>query len=81
MAKISVNGKEYDIDDLPKEAISQIRALKFIEVDMSNHSMRLAALQTARDAYALALVSLVEAEPSDVDADQKIELPDNLTFD
>lgn len=80
MAKISVNGKEYDIDDLPEGAIPQIKALQFIEADMTSLKMRLAAMQTAREAYGMALATLVE-ETSDNGGEQEIKLPENLTFD
>lgn len=81
MAKISVNGKEYDIHDLPEEAIPQIKALQFIEADMTSLKMRLAAMQTAREAYGFALASLVEATTDNDAGEQEITLPENLTFD
>ena len=81
MAKISVNGKEYDIEDLPEEAVGQIKALQFTQVEMNSLRAKLAAMQTAHTAYGVALASIVEAKPENSDTIQDIDLPDNLTFD
>lgn len=55
MSKITIDGKEYDLETLPEEAQKQILSLQVCDQKIRNTEQELAILQTARNAYALAL--------------------------
>lgn len=55
MAKISIDGTEYDTDQLSDKAKSELNAVIYCDGEIQRLQMRVAALQTARGAYATAL--------------------------
>jgi hypothetical protein len=55
MAKITIDGKEYDTDSLSNEAKAQLISLQFCDGQLQKLQAEAAALQTARVAYARAL--------------------------
>lgn len=55
MAKITIDGKEYDTDALSDEAKANIQNMQFCEQKMAELKRELAIAQTARNAYAAAL--------------------------
>lgn len=55
MAKINIDGKEYDTDTLSEEAMNRIRNIQFCEEKMVELRREQAVFQTARNAYAQAL--------------------------
>lgn len=55
MAKITIDGKEYDTDTLSDEAKGNIQNVQFCEQKMAELRRELAIAQTARNAYAQAL--------------------------
>jgi len=55
MSKITIDGKDYDLDALPEEAKKQILSLQVCDKKIQDTEQELAILQTARNAYALAL--------------------------
>lgn len=55
MSKITIDGKDYDLDTLPEEAKKQILSLQVCDKKIQDTEQELAILQTARNAYALAL--------------------------
>jgi len=63
MAKIKIDGKEYDTDALSAEAKSNLSALQFTEIEIQRTQGILAALQTARIGYANALKVALDKEP------------------
>ena len=62
MAKITINEKEYETDDMSEEAIAQLRSLQFVDNEIVREEMMAAALQTARNGYARALEAALEEE-------------------
>ena len=60
MATITIDEKDYDLDDLSDEAKAQLQALQATERRIIETQQELAILQTARMAYAGALKSLLE---------------------
>ncbi len=52
MAKITIDNKEYDTDHLSDEAKNALGALQFTEIQIQQLQAKLAAMQTARMAYA-----------------------------
>ena len=81
MARISVNGEEYDIKDLSDEAVDHVKALQFTTAEINALRAKLAAMETAHTAYGVALATILEADPETPETAQEINLPDNLIFD
>ena len=68
MTKITIDEKDYDVDDLSDEAKAQVVSLNFVDAELSRLQLKVAAMQTARNAYATALKSLLgEDEDSEVE--------------
>jgi hypothetical protein len=68
MAKITIDEKEYDVDDLSDEAKAQVVSLNFVDAELNRLQLKVAAMQTARNAYGTALKSLLgEDEDSEVE--------------
>jgi hypothetical protein len=55
MAKVTIDGKEYDTDTLSDEAKNHIQNVQYCEKRMAELQRELAVAQTARNAYAQAL--------------------------
>ena len=62
MAKITIDEKEYETDDMSDEAKAQLQSLQFVDNEIVREQMKAAALQTARNAYAQALQAALEEE-------------------
>jgi hypothetical protein len=68
MTKITIDEKDYDVDDLSDEAKAQVLSLNFVDAELNRLQLKVAAMQTARNAYATALKSLLgENEDSEVE--------------
>lgn len=68
MTKITIDEKDYDVDDLSDEAKAQVVSLNFVDAELNRLQLKIAAMQTARNAYATALKSLLgEDEDSEVE--------------
>ncbi|WP_045214341.1 DUF6447 family protein [Desulfonatronovibrio magnus] len=55
MPTITIDGKEYDSDTLSEEAKAQLGSIQFVDRKIAELQAEIAALQTARNAYAKAL--------------------------
>ena len=55
MAKITIDGKEYDTDTLSDDVKNNIQNVQYCEQKMAELKRELALAQTARNAYAQAL--------------------------
>ncbi|ANT64113.1 DUF6447 family protein [Prosthecochloris sp. CIB 2401] len=55
-ATLKVNGTEYNVDNLSKEAKEQLVNLRFAETEVRRLQAQLAMAQTARNAYQQALM-------------------------
>ena len=62
MAKITIDEKEYETDDMSDEAKAQLQSLQFVDNEIVREQMKAAALQTARNAYAQALQEALKTE-------------------
>lgn len=60
MSKINIDGKEYETDNLSDEARRSLGALQFTEMEIQRLQAKLAAMQTARMAYANGLKQALE---------------------
>lgn len=64
MPSIKIDGKEYDLDTLPKEARSQLNNLQFTEAEIARLKAQIAVFSTARLAYSQALKNALENIPA-----------------
>jgi len=56
---ITIDGQDYDLAILSNEAKSQLASLQFVDAEVARLQAQMAAFQTARNAYALALRQLL----------------------
>lgn len=67
MAKITIDNAEYDTELLSSDALAQLQSIQFVDSEVAQLSARIAAMNTARNAYASALQELLQQqEGSDV---------------
>jgi hypothetical protein len=66
MEKLTINNHEYDIHSLSDDARAQLASLQFVDQEIIKLQAILAALQTARNAYAMALQESLPAIPDKV---------------
>ena len=59
MAKVTINEVDYDTESLPQEALSQLQSIQFVDAEITQLKARLAAMNTARNAYAAVLQELL----------------------
>jgi hypothetical protein len=60
MPKITVDGTEYDTENLSTNGKAQLASLQFLEVQMQKLKNEIAVYQTARAGYAAALKAELE---------------------
>jgi hypothetical protein len=65
MPNITVDGIEYNTEDLSDNGKAQLASLQFLEVQMNKLKNELAVYQTARAAYVAALKTELEKTSSD----------------
>jgi len=66
MTKITIDEKDYDVDDLSDEAKAQVLSLNFVDAELNRLQLKVAAMQTARNAYATALKELLGEDEDSV---------------
>ena len=59
MAKITIGNLEYDTESLSPEALAQLQSIQFVDAEVAQLTGRIAAMNTARIAYATALQELL----------------------
>ena len=62
MPKITVEGIEYNTEDLTENGKAQVASLQFLEAQMNKIRSEIAVYQTARNTYVAALKSELEAK-------------------
>ena len=60
MPKITVEGIDYNTEDLSENGKSQLASLQFLEVQMNKLKSEIAVYQTARNSYVMALKAELE---------------------
>ncbi|MDG1066862.1 MAG: DUF6447 family protein [Sulfitobacter sp.] len=55
--KLTVDGKEYVIEDLPQDALNQLASINIVDRKIADLQQDIGILQTARNAYAAALAA------------------------
>ena len=80
MPKLTLDGKEYDTEEMSQEALAQVQSIQFVDSELARVQFNGAALQTAKNAYIRALKTILE-EGEIKEDDANIDLPDDLNFD
>ena len=62
MPKITVDGIEYNTEDLTDNGKAQLASLQFLEVQMNKLKSEIAVYQTARSAYVNKLKEYLDAD-------------------
>ena len=62
MAKVTIDDKEYETDDMSEEAQAQLRSLQFVNIEIPRLQAKIAAMNTAANMYSLALGKLLKEE-------------------
>lgn len=65
MPKITVDGIEYNTEDLSDNGKAQLASLQFLEVQLGKLQGEIAVYQTAKNAYLSALKAELEQVPSE----------------
>jgi hypothetical protein len=65
MPKITIDGIEYNTEDLTDNGKAQLASLQFLEAQMSKLQSEIAVYQTARNLYMQALKNDVEKTDTD----------------
>jgi len=60
MPKITVDGIEYNTEDLSDNGKAQLASLQFLEVQMNKLKSEIAVYQTARNSYVAALKAEID---------------------
>lgn len=82
MAKITIDGKEYDVETLSDETKAQLGSLQYVDSELAQLQAKAAALQTARMAYARAIKETLEQGHAPEEDEVSIEgLGDSIQFD
>jgi hypothetical protein len=62
MANITIDNVEYDTESLSPEALAQLQSIQFVDAEVARLNGRIAAMNTARNAYGTALQQLLPQE-------------------
>jgi hypothetical protein len=62
MPNITIDGKEYDTDQLSDEARNQLISIQFVDRKIQELNLEKAAYQTARNTYAKALSDILQKD-------------------
>ena len=62
MTRITIDDVVCDTETLSPEALAQLKSIQFVDAEMAQMNGRIAALNTARNAYAIALRELLPQE-------------------
>lgn len=61
MAVVTIDGKEFETDEMSEEQTNQLRSINFADQEIVRLEMLLAVTRTARNAYANALAGLLDS--------------------
>jgi len=62
MAKVTIDDKEYDTDDMSEDTNAQLLSLQFVSAEIQRLQALTAAMQTAANSYSVALGKALNAE-------------------
>ena len=79
MPKITIDGIEYNTEDMSEDALAQVRSLQFVEAQIQRLQAEISICRTARQAYARALQNNLPEPEVEVDLDQEeIEIAETI---
>jgi hypothetical protein len=59
MSTVTIDNKDYVVEDMHEDAKAQLVSLQWVDGELAKLQAQLAAMQTARNAYAMALNELL----------------------
>lgn len=62
MSQVTIDGKEYKLEDLSDNAKAQLVSIRQADQEIARLQSQLAMIQTARNTYSAALKQAIEAE-------------------
>ena len=62
MAKVTIDDKEYETEDMTEDAQAQLMSLQFVNGEVQRLQAKIAAMQTASNAYSVALWNALKSE-------------------
>ena len=62
MAIVTIDDKEYETDDMSEDARGQLASPQFVNGEIPRLKAKVAAMQTAANAYSIALGNALKAE-------------------
>lgn len=62
MAIVTIDDKEYETDDMSENARAQLVSLQYVDTEVQRLQANLAAMQTAANAYRVALGEALNSE-------------------
>ena len=68
MPKINIDGKEYDTEKLPKEALDFINSIAFVDGETQKLQNQIKVLQAARTFYSSQLKEILDKIENQIDA-------------
>jgi len=66
MPNITIDNIDYDTEKMSEDALANLRSIQFVDTELATLQARIAALNTARNAYGAALQELL-GDASDKD--------------
>ena len=65
MPTVKIDDREFELEDLSDDVKAQLESLRACEIKIAETQQMMAMLQTARNAYAVALRELLPADESE----------------
>ena len=63
MAKVKIDGKEYDTAKLPQEALDLLNSIAYVDAKLRDHQNEVKLLQAARALYSNRLKEILDKVP------------------
>lgn len=82
MTKVVIEDQEYDSEDMSEESKAQLNALQFVSNEIVRLQLQLAAMETAKNTYSIALREALQPGGESADRSASItDLGDTISFD
>ena len=78
MAKVTIDDKEYDIENLSDETKAQLNSLKYVQNELAKIQLHAAALEIAQNAYLIGLKKSLKEDGEEIEVEVESE---NIRFD
>lgn len=62
MTQVNINNKSYELESLPENVKAQLASVRYADSEIQRLQAQLAAMQTARNAYYMALTEILANE-------------------